>query len=309
MNTRLLSLLPVLALAALLAGCEKKDPGERQPSKAESAGAAMSSGAASSVEVPGERHAKRCEGLPDKDALQGLLDEAPKKGEAGGFLHGKNQWAAVVNREGEVCAVAVAVTDKPQVPDKAAAWPGSKAIAKAKAFTANAFSNDATPMSTARLYTMSLPGHSLWGAANGNPFNPKCLTAPSDRDELHIVCGGTITFGGGLPLYKGKTRIGGLGVSGDTPCADHEIAKIVRDSAGLNPEGGKLADDIVYAGVDPPSIYAHPLCTNTWRNGALLGNEGATLDASGLARAVPSLATPASGVKVARPASAASATR
>nr|WP_255429605.1 heme-binding protein [Ramlibacter albus] len=221
-------------------------------------------------------------------------------------MHGKNEWAAVVNREGELCAVAVSVEAKPQVQDNAAAWPGSKAIAKAKAFTANAFSTDTTPMSTARLYTMSLPGHSLWGAANGNPLNPKCITAPGDKDDLHVVCGGTITFGGGVPLYKGRTRIGGLGASGDTPCADHEVAKLVRDGAGLNPEGGKEADDIVYAGVDPPSIYQHPLCTNTWRNGTLLGNEGAALDAGGIAQALKAQATPASGVKTFQPASAAS---
>ena len=39
----------------------------------------------------------------------------------------------------------------------------------AKAYTANAFSTDQVPMSTARLYTMSQPGHSFWGAAAGNP--------------------------------------------------------------------------------------------------------------------------------------------
>lgn len=52
------------------------------------------------------------------------------------------------------------------------------------------------------------------------------------------LCGGTIVFGGGLPLYKGQTRIGGLGVSGDTACADHEIAKTLRDRAGMNPPSG-----------------------------------------------------------------------
>ncbi|MEP6767611.1 MAG: heme-binding protein, partial [Acidobacteriota bacterium] len=45
--------------------------------------------------------------------------------------------------------------------------------------------------------------------------------------------------GGGLPLYRGQTRIGGLGVSGDTACADHEIAKTVRDRGGMNPPSGR----------------------------------------------------------------------
>jgi hypothetical protein len=62
-------------------------------------------------------------------------------------------------------------------------------------------------------------------------------------------------------------------VSGDTSCADHEIAKRVRESAGLNPPGGRAADDIVFAAKDGPSPFAHPLCANTWRNGEKIGDE------------------------------------
>jgi uncharacterized protein GlcG (DUF336 family) len=36
--------------------------------------------------------------------------------------------------------------------------------------------------------------------------------------------GGIITFGGGAAHYQGGKVIGGLGVSGDTSCADHAIA-------------------------------------------------------------------------------------
>ena len=141
-------------------------------------------------------------------------------------------------------------------------------IAIAKAFTANAFSTDTLPLSTARLYTLSQPGHSLWGAGAGNPINPECLATPGAADTgVGKVCGGTIVFGGGLAFYKGQTRVGGLGVSGDTSCADHEIAKRVRDAAGLNPPDGRSADDIVYTSKDGPSPFAHPLCANTWRNG------------------------------------------
>ena len=53
-------------------------------------------------------------------------------------------WAAVVNRAGEVCAAAASKSDPTQV------WPGSQAIAKAKAYTANAFSLDSLALSTAR---------------------------------------------------------------------------------------------------------------------------------------------------------------
>ena len=144
----------------------------------------------------------------------------------------------------------------------------------AKAYTANAFSTDQVPMSTARLYTMSQPVHSFWGAAAGNPINPDCLVKPEDHGkQTGKVCGGTIAFGGGVPLYKGKTRVGGLGASGDTPCADHELAKRMREKAGLNPPSGPFADDIQYSKIDKPSIFTHPLCLHTYRNGKKLDEE------------------------------------
>lgn len=153
-------------------------------------------------------------------------------------------------------------------------WPGSQAIAKAKAFTANAYSTDAAPMSTARLYTLTQPGHSLWGVAQPNPFNPQCLAAPSDMDQTNgKICGGSIAFGGGVALYRNKTRVGGLGLSGDTACADHEIAKRVRHLANLDPEGGEFVDDITFSAADGASVFTHPLCPNTWRNGKKLGDE------------------------------------
>ncbi len=209
-----------------------------------------------------------CGELPSEQDLTKWLREAPASGQIGGLAEGKFEWVAVVDRSGAVCAV-VFSTDDPTKP-----WPGSQAIAVAKAYTANAFSTDLVPMSTARLYTMSLPGHSLWSAANGNPFNPECLVRPDDHGrQKGKVCGGTIAFGGGVPLYKGKTRVGGLGASGDTPCADHEIAKRIRDKAGLNPPGGAFADDIQYSKADGVSLYSHPLCMHTWRNGKKIGEE------------------------------------
>jgi hypothetical protein len=47
----------------------------------------------------------------------------------------------------------------------------------------------------------------------------------------------------------------------------------MRDKAGLNPPGGAFADDIWFTKTDGPSVFAHPLCTNTWRNGKKLGDE------------------------------------
>ena len=124
-------------------------------------------------------------------------------------------------------------------------WPGSQAIAKAKAYTANAFSNDTLALSTARLYTFSQPGHSLFGLNNSNPFDPQDLAPPSGQGGGQgQIAGGIITFGGGVPLYKNGKIIGALGVSGDTACTDHEIAKRVRTLAGLDPPGGPSVDDI-----------------------------------------------------------------
>jgi len=219
------------------------------------------------TEAPGARARSGCDQLPDAKQLTRLLREVPQQGEAGGFASGRFQWGAVVNRAGELCAVAVATEDP------AAAWPGSRGIAIAKASTANAFSTDTLPMSTARLYTLSQPGHSLWGAGAGNPLNPACLGKPGDDAGIGKVCGGTIVFGGGLALYSGNTRVGGLGISGDTACADHEIAKRVRHTAGLDPAKGQLADDIMYSKADGASVFTHPLCPNTWRNGQKIGDE------------------------------------
>jgi len=209
-----------------------------------------------------------CGAVPSADGLRKLLIEAPSAGEAGGLFGGRRQWAAVVDRDGELCALVVS-TDDP-----AASWPGSRNIAISKASTANAFSTDDKALSTARLYTLAQPGHTLWGIAAGNPFNPLCAGKPGDNGKMSgKVCGGTIVFGGGVALYKGKTKVGGLGTSGDTACADHEISKRIRDKAGLNPPDGPLADDITFSKADGPSVFTHPLCVNTWRNGVKLGDE------------------------------------
>jgi uncharacterized protein GlcG (DUF336 family) len=256
MDTRAIFVLAFAALAGI--ACSTPTRGETQPGSA--------------GDLRGEPHAgaarAACTDLPSKADLRKWLREAPGEGEAGGLYSGKMQWAAVVDRQGAVCAVAVS-TDDP-----ASAWPGSQAIAKAKAYTANAYSTDVSALSTARLYTLTQPGHSLWGVGEPNPFREDCLVSPADADRTNgMVCGGSIAFGGGVPIYKGKTRIGGLGVSGDTACTDHEIAKRIRHLAGLDPEQGPFVDDIVYASADGPSPYAHPLCVNTWRNGQKVGDE------------------------------------
>jgi len=249
----------LFAIAACSQPAATSSPAETQAGAAADLNRAPHAGAASA----------RCKDLPSADELTKWLRAAPGTGgDAGGLFSGQMEWAAIVNREGEICAAAVATEEA------ASAWPGSQAIAKAKAYTANSYSTDGSPLSTARLYTLTQPGHSLWGVAEPNPFRADCLVTPHDRNATNgKVCGGSIAFGGGVPLYKGKTRVGGLGVSGDTACADHEIAKRVRHLAQLDPEKGEFADDIIYTSADGPSPFAHPLCANTWRNGKKLGDE------------------------------------
>jgi uncharacterized protein GlcG (DUF336 family) len=261
-GSRITTTIVVAAALATIASCTSartQSPAETQQ------------GAASDMNGPPYAGAAKagCADLPSASDLKKWLRAAPGVGgEAGGLFSGQMEWASIVNRLGELCATAVA-TDDP-----ASAWPGSQAISKAKAYTANAYSTDGSPLSTARLYTLTQPGHSLWGVAEPNPFRADCLASPKEMNATNgKICGGSISFGGGVPLYKGKTRVGGLGVSGDTACADHEIAKRIRHLAQLDPEKGQFADDIIYTAADGPSPFAHPLCANTWRNGQKLGDE------------------------------------
>jgi uncharacterized protein GlcG (DUF336 family) len=165
----------------------------------------------------------------------------------GGLFSPNRMWSAVVDRKGVLCSVIVTGD----------AWPGSRAIAIAKASTANDFSNDALALSTANLYAPTQPGGSLYGLNNSNPFNP--LFQPQGSG-IGFVPGGIITFGGGVALYSNGQVIGGLGVSGDTSCADHAIAYRMRHNATL--DGTPNSDNIVYLspGEAPNSGFKQPHC-------------------------------------------------
>ncbi len=210
----------------------------------------------------------KCSGIPSEAQLKHWLQQAATAGGVGGLFGGAKMWGAIVNKDGELCTVVASTADPRGV------WPGSQAIAKAKAYTANAFSLDDFALSTARLYTFTQPGRSLNSLGQSNLFNPENLPTPggtgSGENRQNGLAGGLIFFGGGVPLYKNGKIIGGLGVSGDTSCADHEIAKRVRDLGAMNPAGGALADDILYSSVDGAGPFSHPTCLNTWRNGVNL---------------------------------------
>jgi uncharacterized protein GlcG (DUF336 family) len=180
-----------------------------------------------------------------------------------------NEWAAVVNRDGIVCAIAFSGA---KADDQ---WPGSRAIAAEKANTANGLSLKTFAMSTANLYASVQPGGPLFGLALSNPANPAVLyTGPggsfgTDHDPmLGNVAGGVIVFGGGLALYNKGGIVGGLGASGDTSCADHNIAWRMRIALKLNnvpagPNPNTKNDGIIYD-IGPngksASGYGHPTC-------------------------------------------------
>src|SRR3954471_19381436 len=87
----------------------------------------------------------------------------------GGFEN--HEWAAVVARDGAVCAVAfsgAAADDQ---------WPGSRLIAAEKAYTANGMSLKQMALSTANLYAGSLPGGPLFGLQATHPVNPAAAFA------------------------------------------------------------------------------------------------------------------------------------
>ncbi|WP_352502169.1 MULTISPECIES: heme-binding protein [unclassified Mesorhizobium] len=187
----------------------------------------------------------------------------------GGF--DTHEWAAVVARDGTVCAVAFSG------PTADAQWPGSRLIAAEKANTANGLSLAQMALSTANLYAPVQPGGPLYGLQATNPVNPAVAYAgdpstfgSSSDPLLGKPIGGVVAFGGGLALYDAKGMVGALGISGDSSCADHNVAWRVRAAlgldkvpAGINPD---RKDAIIYD-LDPggksASGWGHPLCAGS----------------------------------------------
>jgi uncharacterized protein GlcG (DUF336 family) len=209
-----------------------------------------------------------CAGLPSHHALQAALVAAQGQTN-GGF--GFEMWGTIVNRDGIVCAVAFTGSNR------GAQWPGSRVISAQKANTANDFSLSGFALSTANLYSAVQPGGSLFGLQHSNPVDTKVAyrgpaTNFGEQDDPMVGhrIGGINVFGGGLALYNSKgTLIGGIGVSGDTSCADHNISWRTRSTLKLDfvPAGAsdKGDDNINYIGHTTPKTLAndftHPVCT------------------------------------------------
>jgi uncharacterized protein GlcG (DUF336 family) len=208
-------------------------------------------------------------------------------------------WGTIVDRDGIVCAVAFTGVNR------GAQWPGSRVISAQKANTANAFSLDSSSnsggsgqpsglaLSTANLYSAVQPGGSLFRLQASNPvstndayYGQSAKYGTAQDPMVGSKIGGLNVFGGGLALYAaGKKIVGAVGVSGDTSCADHNIAWRVRNNLGLDHlsgvggVSGDLArpDNIIFDIVPNPNGgtgnslggFGHPLCLNTSGSGEL----------------------------------------
>jgi hypothetical protein len=75
------------------------------------------------------------------------------------------------------------------------------------------------------------------GGQGNSPANASTFGTTSDPLVGQRV-GGINVFGGGLVLYQGGVRVGGLGVSGDTSCTDHMVAWRTRNALKLDRFGG-----------------------------------------------------------------------
>lgn len=240
------------------------------------------------ADLPGAR----CGELPTYTALTRALSAVVAL-DNGGF--NLDMWATLVNRDGIVCAVTFSGGNRGDQ------WPGSRVISAQKANTANAFSLPGLALSTANLWTATqpggttfingstpppgppsppIPGGSLFGLQFSNPVNTDVAYAGpatafgTDSDPMEGGrIGGVNVFGGGLAIYNSAGELlGAVGVSGDSSCADHNIAWRVRDTLGLdyvpggvNPDTGD--DNIIYdvaatndGNAVSPSGFGHPEC-------------------------------------------------
>lgn len=218
-----------------------------------------------------------CAGLPDAARLRTVVQNVVKEGASKNGGMGNQEWAAVVNRDGVVCAIVFSGTTR------ADEWPGSRVIAAEKASTANALSSRDYALSTANDYAAAQPGQSLYSLTTSAPPNPLAVFGnpvafgTSNDPMVGKAIGGIIVFAGGLPLYSSAGKIvGGLGLSGDTSCTDHVIAWKVRHQLRLDavPTGPSPDhnDNMILDFKDGKSVsgFGHPDCKGGNDNSAII---------------------------------------
>lgn len=231
------------------------------------------------VASPLYAQAPNCAGLPDAGRLKEVVKSIVGQGASKNGGMGNQEWAAVVNRNGIVCAIVYSGTSASDE------WPGSRVIAAEKANTANGLSNRDFALSTANVYAASQPGQSLYSLATSAPPNPQAVfgnpgTFGTPNDPMiGKAIGGIIVFGGGLPLYSPDGKIvGGLGLSGDTSCTDHVIAWKVRhelhlDAVPMGPTPEHNDNMILdFQNNVSPSGFGHPSCKGGTQADSIIRN-------------------------------------
>jgi hypothetical protein len=216
-----------------------------------------------------------CSKLPGQAALRSALTSSLTAGGSSGGANGGlgfNMWGTIVDESGIVCAVAFTGANSSYQ------WLASRVISAQKANTANSLSlsKGVTPggsdvgtaglaLSTANLYSAVQPGGSLYGLQHSNPVDPDLAygdsaggqgNPPANASTFGTTSdpmigkriGGVNVFGGGLGIYKGGVRVGGLGVSGDTSCTDHMVAWRARHALNLDQFQGVNGPAKIFAG-------------------------------------------------------------
>jgi len=166
--------------------------------------------------------------------LQAALNLAVQSPNGGFNL---DMWGTVVNRDGAVCAVAKA-TNVNTGNSPADPWPASRVISAQKANTANSLSGINNTFSTGMLQGTGSSASSLVGLQFSNPvatnvgYRGDPAVYGTVTDPMNgLKVGGINIFGGGFALYNaGGNVVGGIGVSGDTSCADHSVGWRTREA-------------------------------------------------------------------------------
>lgn len=216
-----------------------------------------------------------------KAALQTIVPPGAPGAQGGSGGLNFPMWATVVNASGVVCAV-VNSNSSSQFDVINDGWLASRAISAQKANTANGLSTNGFALSTANLFTAVQPGNSLYGLQHSNPVDPAVAYkgyagyfGAHNDPMVGKRIGGINVFGGGLALYSGGKKTGGLGISGDTSCTDHVVAWKLRAALGLDtvPAGPVNGVDAMDQG---PGGWNHPVCinnpTNAQDDGSISGN-------------------------------------
>jgi len=202
-----------------------------------------------------------------KSAANDVLDLNGQANTTGGLQ--LPSWATMVDETGKVCHV-VSTGEQTGAKSGNSQWLGSRVISAQKANTANAFSLDGVAISSGALYAAVQPGGSLYGLQHSNPVdasraykgNPRRYGKKNDPLVGKRV-GGVNVFGGGLPLYQGGVKIGAIGVSGDTSCADHANAWAIREQLGLAGEPGTAVEKLSLTSGPFAALGDHPICGNS----------------------------------------------